>query len=203
MRRTPWTACLWPGLAQLWPHGSWRGLALAVGAAVVLDALLLASFGWSELIGQNLRNTAWVVFAAAWAVAVGWSIRQRRRQAALGGDATSCSAGVSPARAADHRFAAVPAAAPQDAFVEALDHYLKGDYYQAEQLLGGLLGRNARDLEARLMLATLMRHTGRAAEAAGQLDALGRLEGAEKWQFEIEEERQLLAEAETRPATAA
>ena len=182
MRRTPWTACLWPGLAQLWSHGSWWGLALAVGAAAVLDVLLLASFGWSELIGQNLRNTAWVVFAAAWAVAVGWSIRQRRRQAVL-----CCGANRRT----------------QDAFVEALEHYLKGDYYQAEQLLGGLLGRNARDLEARLMLATLLRHAGRAAEAAGQLDALGRLEGAEKWQFEMEEERQLLAEAETQAATAA
>ncbi len=188
MRRTPWTACLWPGVAQLWSHGSWWGLALAIGAAAALDVLLLASFGWSELIGQNLRNTAWVVFAAAWAVAVGWSIRERRRQAV-------CGAGVSPARAAG-------TAAPQDAFVEALEHYLKGDYYQAEQLLGGLIGRNARDLEARLMLATLLRHTGRVAEAAGQLDALGRLEGAEKWQFEMEEERQLLAEAET-PAAAA
>jgi len=180
MRRTPWTACLWPGLAQLWPHGSWWGLALAVGAAAALDALLLASFGWSELIGRNLRNTAWVVFAAAWLVAVAWSVRQRRRQAAC--------CGVNP---------------KQDAFVEALEHYLKGDYYQAEQLLGGLLRRNARDIEARLMLATLMRHAGRAAEAAGQLDALGRIEGAEQWQFEMEEERQLLAETGTPAATAA
>jgi thioredoxin-like negative regulator of GroEL len=155
-------------------------LALAIGAAAVLDVLLLVSFGWSELIGQNLRNTAWVVFAAAWAVAVGWSIRERRRQAVL--------RRVNP---------------QQDAFVEALEHYLKGDYYQTEQLLAGLIGRNARDLEARLMLATLLRHSGRVAEAAGQLDALGRLEGAEKWQFEMEEERQLLAEAETPAASAA
>jgi len=161
-------------------RGSWWGLALAVGAAAVLDALLLASFGWSELIGQNLRITAWVVFAAAWVVAVGWSIRERRRQAVL--------------REACPR---------QDAFLDALEQYLKGDYYQAEQLLGGLLDKNARDLEARLMLATLLRHAGRAAEAAGQLDALGRLEGAEKWRVEIEEERQLLTEAGTLAVSAA
>ncbi len=187
MRRTPWTACLWPGLAPLWSHGSWWGLALAIAAGVVLDTLLLATFGWSELIGQNLRNIGWAVFAAAWAVAAAWSIRQRRRQA--------CGAGVSPARAAG-------TAAPQDAFVEAVEHYLKADYNQAERLLGELIRRNARDLEARLMLATLLRRAGRAAEAAAELDGLGRLEGAESWRFEMEEERQLLAEAAA-PATAA
>jgi cytochrome c-type biogenesis protein CcmH/NrfG len=80
---------------------------------------------------------------------------------------------------------------------------LKGDYYQAEHVLEELLRRNLRDVDARLMLATLLRHTGRLDEAAGQLDTLVRLEGASKWQWEIEQERDLLAEAKTEKATAA
>ncbi len=115
-----------------------------------------------------------------WAAAVGWSIGQCRRQAAVWGQ--------------------VP---ENDPFAAALDHYLKGDYYQTEQILEGLLRRNVRDLEARLMLATLLRRTGRRDEAARQLDLLGRLEGAGKWEMEIEDERERLAEAETSKTTAA
>ena len=59
MRRMPWTMYLWPGLPQLWSCGSWGGLALAIAAAILLNLLVLLSFGWSELIGQNLRTTLW------------------------------------------------------------------------------------------------------------------------------------------------
>jgi hypothetical protein len=55
--------------------------------------------------------------------------------------------------------------------------------------------RNGRDLDARLMLATLMRHTGRSTEATQQLDAITRFDGAEKWAWEIHHERQSLNEA--------
>ena len=180
MRRTPWTTYLWPGLPQLWSYGSWSGLALALGAAGMFDVLLLASFGWSELIDPNWRISLWAAFGVVWAAAVGWSIRQCGRQAAVWGPMPE-----------------------NDPFAAALDHYLKGDYYQTEQILERLLRRNVRDLEARLMLATLLRRTGRRDEAARQLDLLGRLEGAGKWELEIEDERERLAEAETSQTTAA
>ena len=80
---------------------------------------------------------------------------------------------------------------------------MKGDYYRAEHVLEGLLRRNLRDVDARLMLATLLRHTGRLDEAAGELDALARLEGAGKWELEMRREREFLTEAKTDKATAA
>ncbi len=80
---------------------------------------------------------------------------------------------------------------------------MKGDYYQAEHVLEGLLRRNVRDLDARLMLATLLRHTGRLDEATRQLDTLARFEGAGKWELEMRQERELLAEATTRNSAAA
>lgn len=165
MRRMPWLVYLWPGLAQLWSYGSWAGLAVAIGAAALLDLLLIVSFGWSELIGESLRNTLWAAFGVGWVTTAGWS--------------ASRSGGRAPRR--DSR---------GDPFVEALDHYLKGDYYQAEQVLEGLLRQNVRDLDARLMLATLLRRTGRPGEATRQLDTLARFEGAGKWGVEIEKERQ-------------
>jgi hypothetical protein len=164
--------CLWPGLNRLWPCGSWAGLALAIAAAAALNALLLVSFGWSELISACSRNTLWAVFGAVWVIAAVWSARQRAGPAAAGS--------VGPG---------------QDGFVEALDHYLKGDYYQAEQVLERLLRRDIRDVDARLMLATLLRHTGRLDEAGRQLDTLARFEGAGKWELELRQERKLLAEA--------
>jgi hypothetical protein len=180
MRKMRWTTCLWPGLPQLWTHGSWSGLALALAAALVLDGLLLVSFGWSELVTPTVRNSLWAAFGVFWMVTVSWSAREcRRRTAAATPDPRS------------------------DPFPEALDLYLKGDYYQAEHLLEELLRRNLRDVDARLMLATLMRHTGRHDEAAAQLDTLAQFEGAGKWELEIERERELLKEAKTLKAAAA
>jgi thioredoxin-like negative regulator of GroEL len=155
-------------------------LALALGTAAALDLLVLATFGWSELIAPGLRSALWAVFALFWIGAAVWSAVQCRRRAA----------------------AERPRPA-EDGFSEALDHYLKGDYYQAERVLEELLRRNLRDVDARLMLATLLRHTGRLEEATRQLDTLVRLEGAGKWQWEIEREKDLLAEARTEQAAAA
>jgi lipopolysaccharide biosynthesis regulator YciM len=135
-----------------------------------LDLLLLGSFAWSELIGPGLRSALWAAFGVGWVIAAGWSARECRRWMAAGT--------LDPLK---------------DPFVEALDYYLKGDYYQAERLLEGVLRKNLRDVDARLMLATLLRHTGRPNEAMQQLNMLTRYEGAGKWQWEIQQERQLLA----------
>lgn len=180
MRRMRWTTYLWPGLPQLWLYGSWSGLALAIGTAAVLDLLLLISFGWSELIGPGMRNAVWASFGMFWVFGAIWSARQCRRRDRAG--------------KLDLR---------EDLFGEALDHYLKGDYYQAEHVLEGLLQRNLRDVDARLMLATLMRHTDRFDEAAHQLDTLAHFEDATKWELEMREERRLLAERRLQKATAA
>ncbi len=180
MRRMPKTTYIWPGLPQLWAYGSWAGLAVAIGMAVLLDLLLLVSFGWSELIGPGVRITLWGVWGVFWALGIGWSVRFCSRRAAADS--------VEPS---------------EDTFGEATDHYLKGDYYQAEHTLEGLLQRNERDLDARLLLATLMRHTGRLDEAEQQLDVLARFEGAGKWEQEIQQERKLLAAAKPRKVAAA
>jgi hypothetical protein len=180
MRRMPWTVYMWPGLPQVCFYGNWSGLILAIGAAAVLDALLLVSFGWTELVSHNLRNTFWVAFGVAWIVATVWSRNECRRQAAV------CRLGPE-----------------EDSFGQAMDHYLKGDGYQAEQILEGMLRRNIRDLDARLMLATVLRRNGRLEEATRQLDTLAHFEGADKWELEIQEERDLLAEAKAEKASAA
>jgi len=173
MRRMPWAVYVWPGLPQLWVRGSWTGLAVAVGAAGVLNLLLLGTFAWSELIAADVRTALWAGLAVAWATAAGVSARWNPRELAEPlPDLPECD------------------------FDQVLDSYLKGNWFRTQRDLGKLLKRNPRDLEARLMLATLLRHTGRIEEALGHLEALERFEGARKWSWEIRRERELLAEVQ-------
>jgi hypothetical protein len=58
--------------------------------------------------------------------------------------------------------------------------------------LDRLLRRNARDVDARLLSATLLRRTGRTAEARRSLDEMERWAGVEKWRSEIRREREYL-----------
>jgi hypothetical protein len=174
MRRMPWVVFLWPGLPQLWLRGHWAGLAKAVGAAVLLNVVLLGSFGWSELATPVVRNGLMCAVGIFW-IAAGVTALTQTRRLTNGKQHT-------PAK---------------DTFAAALDLYLKGDYFQTECLLVEMLGRNERDLDARLMLATLYRHNRRYDEAAKQLDTLARFEGVEKWAVEIQRERALVAEGKS------
>jgi hypothetical protein len=145
-------------------------LGVAVLAAAGLNFAVACTLGWAELIGPDVRTTLWVVLGIVWVGGAGYS---------------ALSGGPPPTlESADEA---------GDGFAEATRHYLEGNYLQAEQILEGLLSHEQRDVDARLMLATLMRHIGRADEATKQLDLLATLDGAEKWELEIRHERELLA----------
>jgi hypothetical protein len=175
MRRMPWTVYLWPGLPQLVGRGSWSALVLALGAAALLNTAILGTFAWNELLTPSVRILCWMVLAAVWigsAVLSGWLGRlQAARENPDPG---------------------------QDLFSEATDSYLQGNWFETERVLTRLLRRTPRDLEARLMLATMFRHTKRWEEASRQLNVLLRLEGSRKWELEIRRERELLMEGRLR-----
>jgi len=173
MRRMPWTVFFWPGLPQVWIRGSWTALAVAVGTAGLLNLLLLGTFAWSELIAADVRAALWITLAVVWAAAA------------------AVSAVWSPRKLAEP----LPDP-PQRTFDQVLDTYLKGNWFRTQRDLGELLKRNPRDLDARLMLATLLRHAGRIEEALGHLETMERFEGVQKWNWEIRRERELLAEAQ-------
>ena len=80
-------------------------------------------------------------------------------------------------------------------FEEALEDYLKGNWFEAERKLNLLMRRDEHDLEARLLMATLLRHTKRFDDATHQLNLLVRLDGAQRWALEIHREGELLMEA--------
>ena len=183
MGKMPWATYLWPGLSLIWRRGSWLGLAIAVGFTALVNLALAASILWSELFTAAVRNLTWAVVGGIWVVSAVFASRW------------------------DSREARPPKLSPrEDPFALAMDHYLKGNWFEAEYLLSGLLAANPRDVDASLMLATLWRHTGRVDEAMEGLARLQRCEDAKKWDWEIDRERDLVDQARTRrsePDTAA
>lgn len=179
MARMPRASYCWPGLPLIAVAGQWAGLGVAVGFAVLLNAAIATTFLWYDVLSPGARRITWAAVGIAWLAGAAYSRFRLQALAALE---------ESP-----------PAT---DGFIEAQEHYLKGNWYEAEQILAAILMKNPRDLDARLMLATLLRHTGRHDAAGEQLDRMERLEGCPKWQLEISRERRKLASVKAERAEA-
>ncbi len=169
MRRMPRLVYLWPGLPQLWLSGLWWGLALAAGFAVLFDLLLVASYVWVELLSPRDLRLGWMAAGTVW--------------------------GVSAILSAGFRRTAPTTTSAERLYREALNEYLQGSWFEAEAILGRLLRSSPRDVEGRLLLATLLRRTRRRDEALDQLDRLEGLRDAARWSREIADERQRIAES--------
>ncbi len=177
-----WTAYLWPGLSRLWVRGSWAGLAVAVGFTVLANTLLMATLVYSDWMAVNVQLGGYAMLALIWMLAWWESRADRRRDGA-----DSSEDGQSEISPVDQR-----EEERDQKFREMQQCYLRGDWVATEQRLLLLLKQDARDVESRLMLATLWRHQGRDEEAIRQLDRLERLEAASPWQYEIEAERKAI-----------
>jgi len=178
-----WTAYLWPGLPLLWNRGSWAGLAVAVGFTVIANGLLLATLVYTEWLTDNVRRIGLGVLAVVWLLSW-WQSRGERVHGSTGATEEPLAEGSRSDPLAEQR---------DEWFREAQHRYLENDWVATEQLLLKLLKQDARDVESRLMLATLWRHQGRGEEALRQLDRLERLEAASSWKYEIKAEREAIA----------
>ncbi|MCC7084579.1 MAG: tetratricopeptide repeat protein [Pirellulales bacterium] len=166
-----WITIAWPGLTQLWLTGAWWGLALGIAFAWLVNLALVSTFVWTELIDIWSRAGVWGLAAVVWALSAKLSVAQIRRfdPNVSGNDA-------------------------EDLFRRAGREYLSGNWIAAEQLLTQLVRSNPKDVDAQLMLASLLRRTGQLTEASQRLRRLEATDGAEKWKAEIKRERQLLDE---------
>jgi hypothetical protein len=170
MQRLRWLTLAWPGLPQLWFAGSLTGLAVAIGFAALLNLGLLSGWLWTELFSPQIQSLIWLAAGVFWLAAAASSARW--------------VAGLSMSG---------PSADDEGLFNLARSEYLKGNWFEAEVTLDRLLTRNVLDVEARLMLAMLLRHTRRDAEASQHFAQLSRMEGAERWELEISREQARLA----------
>ena len=73
-------------------------------------------------------------------------------------------------------------------FIRAQAEYLNGSWVEAERLLTRQLEENPRDVQSRLFLATLFRHTRRMKQAREQLVKIRKFDESVHWDFEIQRE---------------
>ena len=181
MRPALWLAGLWPGFAQAWLLGRWKGLALASGFAAALNLAVVATWAWprwpAELPTGMTAAAAWLLVLGFWSAGLAW-LR--------------------------HDWPRLAAKRPQKAdaeveawFSDAQTQYLRGHWLEAETLIGRVLARQPGDVEAALLLASIQRRTGRAAEVRHTLQELRENGGAVKWLLEIESELKQLSDSET------
>ena len=143
---------------------------MAVAFALLLDTALIGSLVWTEWYSAAVRGTLWATVATFWLAA-----------------ALASWHGLSS-------HTEESAAAMDDLFRQAVGEYLKGNWFEAENLLVQMLRRDPNDVDARLKLITLLRHSGRRDEARRALRLLSRTDGASKWEIEIQHELERLSE---------
>ncbi|QEG24082.1 tetratricopeptide repeat protein [Mariniblastus fucicola] len=177
----PAILCCWPGLPGLWYRGRWSSLMLAITFAILLNLTIVASFIWTGIFNDDsFPAIAWPVLLLIWFSSV---VIARRNLP----DVMSLTK--------DDRFPAndsEPEGAIDALFIEARREYLKGHWNEAQSLLQRQLKHYPRDIESRLMLATLFRHTRQFDEATKQLNQVEKYDPAINWKNEIARERELL-----------
>ncbi len=172
-RIVPCMLSLWPGLPQLWRFGSISGLIQALSFAFLLQLTVFTTLIWPETIGPLSRGVVWFCVFGFWLLFAAPGCGHA--MAVCWGQSTSV----------DH----------EHLFRTAQREYLRGSWPAAERSLRQLLGLDAGDVEARLMLTSLYRRIGRVAEARQELDRLVETYGSEKWSFEIRQERLLIRQS--------
>ncbi len=177
MTWSPIVLCTWPGLPQLWCRGQIHALITAIVFAIIFNLALVSTFIWPDLLGSRFPVLIWPPILLFWAISSLNSLRT----------------------VADWNELA-PVAGPDESlqsdqlFIAAQLLYLAGQWEAAENKLVNLLVAFPRDIEARLMLATLFRHLRRLNEATEQLDTLLKFDESVNWKLEIEREQMFITE---------
>jgi hypothetical protein len=177
MQATSLLPCLWPGLPRLWQRGDWWALLTAIGFALLLNGAVVCTFAWTNWLPTWVTYVGWTVIATAWTMSI-W--REYHRLPMVQNERYATGASL---------------------LARAQQEYLTGDWFETETLLQQILKDDCDDVDARLMLATLYRRTGRLEEAAVCLGQLERMERADKWSLEISRERNLLSDLGSKSET--
>ena len=162
---------LWPGLPAAWMRGRVCSLLIALGFAVVLEVALLTSVVWPLWLGRNTVAVVWFCVVVYWLIgALPFFVR-----------------GTLGSR--DLNFGNRQRL---DLFRQAQREYLRGDWFQAEQRLHGLLAADETDVVVQLMLASLYRRIDRPERAERHLDLVAQYDQPGKWQWEVSQQRRQL-----------
>jgi hypothetical protein len=166
---------LWPGSLSAWRHGDLRSLVIAIFFG------LLLSFGWTATV-------IWPMWWSAYRIAILWSI------AGLGAAVSVIHSAVSGLLGPPlHR-----SSCPDATLIRAQSLYLQADYFEAEQAIAPYCQAGALDAEAALLMASILRRTGRLSHAIALLDEVALRDCGLPWLEEIDREKRLSRQQKVR-----
>ena len=215
MKHLKWITCIWPGLSRLWLHGQWTGLAIAAGFGVIFNLAIILEFQLTGEVYESVQAASLLVALAFWIggcldgmmVTVFYRRQQKlsRQRHSEVIDTTKVTddsenlANSNDGKKLDDSSDAVEEFTPEssqtitdDLFIQARNQYLKGNWLKCEILLDSALEEFPGDLECRLLLISLLRLTKRYEDALVEITQFQKWDGAEKWDFEITREVELL-----------
>jgi hypothetical protein len=175
-----WLTYWWPGLHGLYRRGKFLSSCTAVSYGLLLSLGVAAAWVWPEILEGRAEQFLWTILflLAAATFFVGDRIIDEA-------DEPSPESGEK-----------------EDPYRTAMSQYLLGDWFRAERTLKNILRQSPRDMECRLLLATLFRHTGRIDEARRELLYISKIEQAWRWDVELQREWASLQEACSEKETA-
>lgn len=160
---------VFPGITGIRQYSYVSFLATALFFSLLLDGFLIVNFYWTAYITPNQRNVLAAALVLAWLLlTVGESIYLRYLQSQE-----------------------LPANR-DETYKQAVVLYLQRNWSGVESLVLPYLQKHPKDIEMRLLQATMYRHTERYEEAALLLDKLQLLNGSTNWYAEIEAEKRFL-----------
>ena len=215
MKHMKWITCIWPGLSRLWLHGQWTGLAIAAGFGVIFNLAIIVQLQLAGQIDGSVQTAGLLVALAFWIggcldgiiVTVHYGhqqelSQQRHSEVVDTKEVTDDSKNLlnindgkkrtDSSDAVEEINAESSQTITDDLFIKARNQYLKGNWLQCEILLESALEEYPGDLESRLLQISLLRLTKRYEEALVEITQFQKWDGAEKWNFEITREVELL-----------
>jgi tetratricopeptide (TPR) repeat protein len=167
--------CSWPGLPGLWQRGQSSSLIFAIGFTILLNLALVSTFLWPRSLGEAFPIVTWPVLLLIWSTSMFFSYKSM------------------PEWLETPKIAVADERKQSDVlFIRAQQEYLRGDWDEAERLLRRCLQIWPRDIEARLLLATLLRHSRRLFDASEELAQLLKFDESINWISEIRREEELI-----------
>ncbi len=149
------TPYLFPGLPQLVHRGSLAGWVLAMVYACFAMFVVAATIVWEEIIPPSAHGPLWGIFLVAWCLGIfiSWQAEKHFQT-------------KTAEKRADFQ--------ESDTLYLAQTAYLRREWFETERILHERLLAFPEDAPARLLLISMLRRTGREAEAEKQREMLGK-----------------------------
>jgi tetratricopeptide (TPR) repeat protein len=148
---------------------------VAIGFSILLNLALVTSFIWPWSLGDTFPLIAWPIIFLVWSTSAMLTYRN-----------------LPDLMSAEKKLPQNQTIQCDTLFIQAQREYLGGHWEEAEILLRRCLDISDRDIEARLLMATILRHSRQLDKATIELDQILKYDEANSWLFEIQREQRLI-----------